>query len=97
MNKKPNLGKRLIVGATFITTTKRMDKGRYSLTKRENTYEVLKPGTQRHFVKGKRQYFCQVVSLVEFRTGLYNPIAGPGAWTGRRWYQFSYQVKILEN
>lgn len=97
MERKQNLGKRLAVGARFITITKRMDKERYSNTKRKVTYEILRPGTCRHFTKGKRRYYCRVVHLVEFRTGLYCPMSGPGCWTGRRWYQFSYLVKILEN
>lgn len=88
-----NFGKRLKNGTHFITTTKKMCKDR-SRNQFNNygTYEVLRPGDQRYFTKGKRRYFCAVVYMIEFRTGLF-PGPGPG---GPRWYMFSYKVKILE-
>jgi hypothetical protein len=98
-----NLGKRRKVGETFITTTKTMSKKRYSQTKRENTYEVLKQGEKRMFTKGKRQYYCEVLGMCEFRTGLYiGSIREPKHYInnrmhGMRWWQFSYLVLILEN
>jgi hypothetical protein len=104
MERKPNLGKRLAVGATFITTTKRMDKRRHVNTRLNKdlsgpliTYEVLRPGDCRHFTKGNRRYYCQVVALVELRTGYYCAMLTTKSWKGTRWYQFSYLVKILEN
>lgn len=35
------------------------------------TYEVLRPGMIRTFMKGKRNYLCEVLALVELRTGYY--------------------------
>lgn len=103
--KKPNLGKLLPVGDTFITTTKRMIKNRHGQTKWNITlngplitYEVLRPGDQRFFVKGKRRYLCKILALVELKTG-YNayPTGSNSLFTGPRWWQFSYLVQILEN
>lgn len=105
MNWKPNLGKHLAVGETFETTTNRMAKSRqrlstYDHNKHEKlrTYEVLRPGEQRFFQKGKRRYFCQVLQLVEIRTG-FNcfPIGGTSLYHAPRWWQFTYLVRILEN
>jgi hypothetical protein len=92
------LGKRLAVGETFLTTTKRMSKNRAGSTKWNAdktgpliTYEVLRPGDKRFFTKGKRRYYCEVVRLVETRTGKYC------LGTTNRWWMFTYLVKVIEN
>lgn len=104
MERKPNLGKRLAVGDTFRTTTKTMTKNRHGSTRWNKdltgpliTYEVLKPGTRRHFVKGKRQYYCEVLAMVEMRTGMWASKTGNCLWKGSRWWQFTYLVEVLEN
>jgi hypothetical protein len=99
------LGKRLAIGETFLTTTNRMSKNRTSATKWNEdktgplcTYEVLRPGDKRFFTKGKRRYYCQVIALVETRTGVYNPTAiADRLQPGPRWWIFTYLVRILEN
>jgi hypothetical protein len=106
MDRKPNLGKRLHVGDTFRTTTKTMTKDRHGSSRLNKelsgpliTYEVLKPGTRRHFTKGKRRYYCEVLGLIETRTGIYNWYHESARWfqKGRRWWQFTYLVEVLEN
>lgn len=106
MIAKPNLGKCLHVGDTFKTTTKTMTKDRHGSSRLNKelsgpliTYEVLKPGTRRHFTKGKRRYYCEVLGLIETRTGIYNWYHESARWfqKGRRWWQFTYLVEVLEN
>lgn len=108
--RKPNLGKLLSVGDTFKTTTKKMDKKRcrYTALNKENngpliTYEVLRGGDKRFFTKGKRQYYCVVLGIVEIRTGVHvwdaysYPDGSVKFKPYNRWWQFTYLVKILEN
>lgn len=109
-----NLGKKLKVGDTFITVTKRMTKNRGGTeidiwnkdpTKRHSylTYEVLRKGHERIFVKGKRQYVCRVIALVETKTGFCNWLdykmtdTRDGFEPTIRFWQFSYLVRILQN
>ena len=99
-----NLGKRWKVGETFKTTTKTMTKNRHGNTRWNKemngplmTYEVLRPKDKRHFTKGKRRYYCEVVIMVEMKTGLYANMTGDYLWKGMRWWQFTYLVKVLEN
>ena len=105
-----NLGKRLQVGDTFVTTTKKMDRDRSThqwndtFTGPRITFEVLRQGEERFFTKGKRRYFCKVLGLVQTTVGLWpgsidiNPRNnGIKKVTGKRWWQFSYMVEILEN
>jgi hypothetical protein len=102
---KPNLGKLLPVGHVFVTTTKRMDKfrhGQCKLNAQSNgpliTYEVLRPGNVKIFTKGKRQYVCEVIRLVEIKTGVsIGSLAVTTYKGGNRYWQFSYLVKIIEN
>jgi hypothetical protein len=103
-DKKPNLGKRLKVGETFRTTTKTMTKNRHGSTRWNKdltgpliTYEVLKPKDKRHFTKGKRRYYCEVVAHIETKTGYFCTLVGNSLWKGNRWWQFTYLVKVLEN
>lgn len=99
------LGKRLAIGETFTTTTKRMSKNRCGSTKLNAdktgpliTYEVLRPGDKRFFTKGKRRYYCQVIALVETRTGVYNPtVIAERLQPGPRWWIFTYLVRVIEN
>ena len=109
MPNQKNLGKRLKVGETFITTTKRMSKDRdcCKMNKECNgkliTYEVLRQNDERFFVKGKRQYFCRVLGMVQMTVGFWpGSIAEPrfiriNKVSGKRFWQFSYLVQILEN
>lgn len=106
VKKKPNLGKKLKVGDAFKATTKTMTKDRHGnsrLNKELNgpliTYEVLKPGTEQWFTKGKRRYYCEVLGLVETRTGIYHWFHNSSQWfqKGRRWWQFTYLVKVIQN
>lgn len=103
-----NLGKRLKIGDTFKTTTKTMtkDRGKWNgsrLNKELNgrfiTYEVLRPKDKRYFTKGKRRYYCEVLGLVETKTGFYHWYHSSSQWfqKGQRWWQFTYLVKVLEN
>ena len=103
---KMNLGKKLHIGETFVTTTNRMTKNRNSCckwNKEKNgpliTYEVLKPGSERIFTKGKRQYVCKVLAIVETKIGMHGwSVYGLDKVSkGLRWWQFSYLVKIIEN
>lgn len=108
---KPNLGKLLPVGYEFFTETKRMGKNRHGQSKLNKelngtliTYEVLRTGDKRFFIKGKRRYYCEVLGLAELRTGLHRGsiqtpanLYPPARISGLRWWQFTYMVKILEN
>lgn len=107
---KPNLGRLLPVGDKFVSMTNRMSKDRYRQStidpetrEKLNTYEILRPGEIRTLQKGKRKYVCKVLGIVEFSTGLYpGSVSGPYptlsiVLSGRRWYQFSYLVEIIEN
>lgn len=101
IERKRNLGMRRAVGQTFYHTTKRMTKHSYQLIK--SKWEILKQGDQRFLTNGKRRYFCEILGLVETRTGYYRG----SIWepkhnlnhkiSGRRWYIFTYLVKIIEN
>lgn len=105
--KPQHLGKLLPVGDTFVTTTNRMSKDRErsgwnkDFTGPFISYEVLRRGDRRHFMKGKRNYFCEVLAIVEMRTGYWpGSISTPQTHikiTGKRFWQFSYLVKIIEN
>lgn len=102
--KKANLGKKYKVGETFKTVTKTMTKNRHGSTRLNKdltgpliTYEVLKPGTERWFTKGKRRYYCEVLALVEMKTGYFCSLCGSSLWKGNRWWQFTYLVKIISN
>lgn len=109
--KNINLGKRLNVGETFITVTKKMAKNRHAQCKWNKemtgnfiTYEVLRQNDIRVFEKGKRKYVCRVVSMVEMRTGYYNWLdytddnkSREYIEIGKRWWQFFYLVRIMEN
>jgi hypothetical protein len=100
------LGKKLKIGDTFFSPTKRMIKKCYT-----DLYgpflKVLQPGDKMFFTKGKRRYYCAVIGIAETRTGVYAISASSsirlidgkpkGSWHGRRWWQFTYLVKILEN
>ncbi len=90
--KKINLGKRRKVGDTFVATTKKMTKNRQAGN--TYTYEVLRSNDIKTFVKGKRSYVCQVIGMVELRTGMYYWSDSLGIL---RYWQFSYLVKIIEN
>lgn len=102
-----NLGKRWKVGETFRTTTKTMtkDRGKWNSSRMNKelngpliTYEVLRPKDKRHFTKGKRRYYCEVVAMVEMKTGFHAAyMAGDSFFKGSRWWQFTYLVKVLEN
>lgn len=96
---KKHLGKHRSVGEKFYTTTKQMFKHHWILG--NTKWEVLRQGDRRFFVKGKRTYYCEVLGLVETRTGLAG-IDEPehslnNRISGRRWWSFTYLVKILEN
>lgn len=105
--KTINLGKKYKVGETFKTTTKTMtkDRGKWNgsrMNKELNgpliTYEVLRPKDKRYFTKGERRYYCEVVAMVEMKTGFHAAyMAGDSFFKGSRWWQFTYLVKILEN
>ena len=107
MERKPNLGKRLKVGETFKVTTKTMTKDRGNTNcncyRVPTTYEVLRPGDQRFFTKGKRRYWCEVLALIETRTGFtcwpmgHQPVKIQSLYRAPRWWQFTYLVRILEN
>lgn len=106
IKEKVNLGKRLKVGDTFKTTTKTMTKDRHGssrLNKELNgpliTYEVLRSGDRRWFIKGKRRYYCEVLGMVEMKTGVYNWYHQSSEWfqKGIRWWQFTYLVKVINN
>lgn len=100
-----NLGKRWKVGEAFKTTTKTMTKDRGKWGCRMNkelngsliTYEVLRPKDKRFFTKGKRRYYCEVIAMVEMKTGFYAHMVGDYLSKGTRWWQFTYLVKVLEN
>lgn len=110
LHLKERLGKRLAIGETFVTVTKRMKKDRSNCRPNKElngpfiTYEVLRRGDERFFVKGKRNYRCIVIALVETRCGLgYWLHTSRGSYENfeaserTRWWQFSYLVKIIEN
>jgi hypothetical protein len=113
LSQKPkvNLGYRYNVGETFISATNKMTKNRVAYSRwnvEKNgplcTYEVLRPGDERFFTKGKRRYFCRVVLIQEMRTGLCHWLHTPNDNISKdhvqskvRWWQFFYLVRILEN
>lgn len=99
--KVPNLGKRLQPGDTFRTTTKQMTKLKGRIHSPE--FEVLKKADQRFFTKGKRRYWCEVLCMVEMRTGFNahplgrHPVEYQEIFTAPRWWMFTYLVRVLEN
>jgi hypothetical protein len=106
-NDRVRLGKQLKVGETFRTTTKTMtkDRGKYNCNcyRIPTTYEVLRCGDRRFFTKGKRRYWCEVVALIETRTGFdcwplgEQSVEKISLFRSTRWWQFTYLVRILEN
>lgn len=98
-----NLGKLLPIGNTFYHTTKRMSHPRVHLGLIREKWEILRQGDRRMLTKGKRRYFCEILGLIETRTGYYRgSIWKPkdnlnNRISGRRWFIFTYLVKILEN
>lgn len=98
MNRPKPLGKLLKVGDTFQVTTKKLSKpGRWNRRTRRNVFEIYRPGHVGEFVKGKRKYICEVLGIVETRTGYYCVEFAGHYDPHYRWYIFTYYVKILEN
>lgn len=105
--KQPNLGKRLKVGDTFKTVTKTMtkDRGKTNVNcyRIPTSYEVLKRGDQRFFTKGKRRYWCEVLAMIEMRTGFncwsqgQQPVKVQSLYKAPRWWQFTYLVRVIKN
>lgn len=107
--RKPNLGKRLKMGDTFVTDTKKMLK--FPAMKGYQNFKLLSKGTEAYFTKGNRRYFCVVLALIRSETGInvwptiqrqnitkYNThkdLLKVGK--GVRWYRFSYLVRVLIN
>lgn len=88
--KAMGLGKRLKIGDWFLSATKRQIK--------QDGLKILRQGHQGYFQCGKRRYFCEVIRLVETKTGVYTASIEPATFKGGvRYWQFSYLVKILEN
>ncbi len=103
-----NLGKLRAVGSSFKTTTNkqyRNDRNRRWVNRNNPRIVVMRPGDRDHFTCGKRRYFCEVVALVETRTGYYAhvdileqfPTRKGSINNGRRWWVFTYLVRIIEN
>lgn len=67
-------------------------------------YKLYKVGDRDYFTKGKRRYYCEVKALQEVKTGFnirsYNPLFTNNfkhTIEGRRYWQFTYLVQIIEN
>jgi hypothetical protein len=100
MEKKVNLGKRLKVGDGFLAITKKMFKGNHWYD--SPRFKLYKIGERDYFQKGKRRYYCEVRGLVETKVGwsvksTRSQYTTDNFWQGRRYWQFTYLVKILEN
>jgi hypothetical protein len=91
-------------GERFYSQTKRMRKIRRELCKgnKPGIY-VLRAGHVGYFEKGKRKYLCKVEGVVETNTGLWRGTIWTGEHnlngkiSGRRWWQFTYLVTVIEN
>jgi len=64
---------------------------------------IYQAGYVGYFEKGKRKYLCKVEGVVETNTGLYKGSIWTGEHnlngkiSGRRWWQFTYLVTVIEN
>lgn len=94
-----NLGKRLSVGDLFESAGNKHHKEELRNRWYRKRGRIYRKGDKDYFIKGKRRYFCEVLGISETRTGLYcwNTSFLPGQYKGRRWWQFVYVVRILEN
>lgn len=98
-----NLGKKYKVGDWFITTGKKQGEQISFGKKIKDPIRIYRPGDKAIFQKGKRKYYCEVLGITETRTGYYiGSIATPSSnlnnkMSGKRWWLFSYMVKILQN
>lgn len=98
------LGKRLNIGETFVTTTKRQIKMPNKVG--YGWKASIKPkavGSVEYFQKGKRKYLCEVRGIIETRTGIFPAsFINTTNYTdpvnkGVRYWQFSYLLKVLES
>lgn len=103
LNTKKNLGKKLKIGECFRSSSKQMMKEHWLLLTSPK-FRLYKPGDMDFFIKGKRRYWCMVYAIIETRTGVYcgaNNVQftyrKPHPLEGRRYWQFTYMVKIIEN
>lgn len=78
-----NFGKKYKIGDIIYSTTKRQSKPLKNL---------FRNGYFGFFEKGKRKYFCEVLKLVETRTGL-----PPSEFEFCRYWQFTYKLKVIKN
>lgn len=97
------MGKKLVPGDCFLTTTKRMNTRKHSVTiygVNHANFKVLRNGETSFFTKGKRRYYCEVVQLAKTETG-FNiwsfGISSKSYQTGPRWYRFTYFVRVIKN
>lgn len=103
VNKKPNLGKKLKIGECFRSSSKQMTKPHWLLLTSPEL-RIYRPGDMDFFTKGKRRYWCMVMAITETRTGVYCgsndtqfAYKTPHPLEGRRYWQFTYMVKIIES
>jgi hypothetical protein len=94
-----SLGKKLNTGDTFESSTKRQIKQPvYSGLGWKATLRVKKIGYRGYFQYKKRQYYGEIVRLLETRTGVYKAsICSTTYKNGVRYWQFTYLIKVIES
>jgi hypothetical protein len=89
------LGHLLKPGERFESVTKKL--------RRYRSNEILCQGCIEYFEHKKRKYLCFVEGIVETRTGLWRGSIWTGEHnltgkiSGRRWWQFTYLLTVIEN
>ena len=91
-------------GEVFESISNRMIKSELWTTARGNERSVFKihrRGEKGFFVNKGRRYYCEVLGIVETRTGLCCKYMvdreGHTRNAGPRWWQFTYKVRVVEN
>ena len=96
MNER--LGKKLLVGELFTSTTKRQSKAPIEGMGWKAVLKIKRVGWEGYFQHGKRKYFGRIVRILETRCGVYR---GSICYTtykyGVKYWQFTYLVKVIEN
>lgn len=98
------LGRLRKTGECFDSISNRMIKSELWTLPRGNEkseFKIHRAGDKGFFVNKGRRYFCEVLGIIETKTGLCCTYMvdreGHIRNAGPRWWQFTYRVKIIEN
>src|SRR5688572_24482735 len=98
------LGRLRKPGECFDSVSNRMIKIELWSVPRGNekpVFKIHRAGEYDFFVNKGRRYYCEVLGIVETKTGLCcKYLADKEGHTrnaGPRWWQFTYRVRVIEN